>query len=79
MVAPGTPVDEVTTFATLHLALTLDAADRSPGDVIQIEPGSNPGLLQPGDLSGYAVNGSEVAYTIQGDSAVALRRYQYFK
>ena len=79
VVGPGTPIDDMTTFATLHDALTLDAADRSVGDGIQIEPGSNPGLLQPGDLSGYAVNGSEVAYTIQGDPAVALAQIPAFQ
>jgi hypothetical protein len=68
-VVPGTG-DGTTTFGTLHDALTIPSIQQ--GDVIQIEPGSNPGTIVGGDLPGVQ------NLTIQGDPTADLQAVPYF-
>ena len=79
VVAPGATIDNVTAFASLHDALTLNPAGMAAGDVIQIEPGSTPGALQPGDLSSYPGNGGEGDLTIQGNPTDPLAQVPAFQ
>jgi hypothetical protein len=68
-VTPGA-VDNVTTFATLKAALTTPGLQA--GDVIQIEPGSNPGHISNGDIPALK------NLTIQGDPAADVQSIPYF-
>jgi hypothetical protein len=61
--------DNVTTFATLHDALT---PGLTAGDVIQIEPNSNPGHIVSGDIP--AVKN----LTIQGDPGSNVQSIPFF-
>jgi hypothetical protein len=68
-VVPGAG-DNVTTFGTLHDALTTPGLQN--GDVIQIEPGSIPGTIVGGDLPAVQ------HLTIQGDPNSDLQAVPYF-
>ena len=59
-----TLIDNQTTFATLQAALTTPGLNAN--DVVQIEPGSNPGTIRNSDLPLVA------NLTIQGDPAAGL-------
>jgi hypothetical protein len=72
VVPVGQPVDNVTTFASLAAALT--TAGLNPGDVIQIDAGSNPGNVKASDLTAPNV----ANLTIQGDPATALSLIPHF-
>jgi hypothetical protein len=67
-VVPG-PADNMTTFKSLHDALTI--ANIQNGDVVQIEPGSNPGHVVNLDLP--AVKN----LTIQGDANADVQAIPY--
>ncbi len=62
----GTAIDNATTFGTLHAALTTGV--HSAGEVIQIEPGSHPGVVGNADLTAPGV----ANLTIQGDPNAPL-------
>jgi hypothetical protein len=68
-VVPGA-FDNTTTFDTL--AHCLNQANIQAGDVIQIEPGSNPGHIVDGDIPNFK------NLTIQGDPAADQTSIPYF-
>ncbi len=68
-VVPGI-ADNVTTFGTLHAALTMPGLNA--GDVIQIEPNSSPGPVHNADIP--AVKN----LTIQGNSAFDVQSIPFF-
>src|SRR5438105_834655 len=70
VVPVGTPIDNMATFATLQAALT--TAGLSPGDIIQIEPGSAPGNVVNANMPTVA------NLTIQGDLAVSASALPQF-
>jgi hypothetical protein len=69
-VVPAGMVDNVTRFATISAALTTPGLNA--GDIIQIEPNSNPGPLETGDIPALK------NLTIQGDPAYDVRSVPSF-
>jgi hypothetical protein len=69
-VVPAGAADNVTTFGTLHDALTTPGL--SAGDVIRIEPNSSPGQLVNADIP------SVKNLTIQGDPVFDVQSIPYF-
>jgi hypothetical protein len=66
--------DNVSSFTSLHAALTTNPAALAAGDVITIEAGSAPGVIHAADLTALPV----ASLTIQGDPAAPLASVPQF-